>query len=134
MFVFTGILPICANDDGLAAVLGHEIAHNVAHHSAEKLSTVWFLQIGCWALELLGIAPASLSQALADLAFMKPGSRKQESEADYIGLMIMAGSCYDPEGAAELEVLPESLPEKHANGTQLETNGGCTTICAATIS
>lgn len=102
MFVFTGILPLCADDDGLATVLGHEIAHNIAHHSAEKLSQVFFLQLGVWGLELLDLAPASLSQALIDLAFLKPGSRKQESEADYIGLMIMAESCYDPEKAIDL--------------------------------
>lgn len=43
VFVFSGILPICAGEDGLAAVLGHEIAHNIAHHDSEKLSQRFYL-------------------------------------------------------------------------------------------
>ncbi|KAH0565637.1 hypothetical protein GP486_000969 [Trichoglossum hirsutum] len=86
VFVFSGILPICETEDGLAVVLGHEIAHNVAHHSAERLSQVMWMYIGMWALSSLFGSPDFLSQILIDFGFMRPGSRKQESEADYIGL------------------------------------------------
>ncbi|KAI9864025.1 MAG: hypothetical protein M1813_003341 [Trichoglossum hirsutum] len=94
-----GILPLCETEDGLAVVLGHEIAHNVAHHSAERLSQVMWMYIGMWGLAWLFGSPDFLSQILIDFGFMRPGSRKQESEADYIGLMMMAQSCYDPEAA-----------------------------------
>ncbi|KAH0544904.1 hypothetical protein FGG08_000984 [Glutinoglossum americanum] len=94
-----GILPICETEDGLAVVLGHEIAHNVAHHAAERLSQVVWVYIGMWGLAYLFGAPDFLSQILIDFGFTRPGSRGQESEADYIGLMMMAQSCYDPEAA-----------------------------------
>lgn len=101
-FVFSGILPICESEAGLAAVLGHEIAHNVAHHTSEKLSQRGFLLglgliLSFW-LDISGL----LAQRLVDLAFQMPGSRKAESEADYIGLLIMAKACYDPRAAVEV--------------------------------
>ncbi len=102
VFVFRGILPICAGEDGLAAVLGHEIAHNVVHHTAEKLSqTFYLIPI---ALILAGTLDISgqLAQFLLDIAFERPGSRKMESEADYIGLLMMAQACYDPNAAVGL--------------------------------
>ncbi|EON68341.1 hypothetical protein W97_07599 [Coniosporium apollinis CBS 100218] len=102
VFVFSGILPVCANDDGLAAVLGHEIAHNFAHHSAERLSKAIIIYALIFGLELFVGAPGQISQLLLDLVFTRPGSRGQESEADYIGLMMMAQSCYNPEEAAAL--------------------------------
>ncbi|KAF2144069.1 uncharacterized protein K452DRAFT_267196 [Aplosporella prunicola CBS 121167] len=111
VFVFSGILPICGGEDGLAAVLGHEIAHNVADHAAERMSN---------SIILLGLATlvdfalggtGGLSSMLFDLTFSKPGSRAQESEADYIGLMMMAQSCYNPEAAAQLWARMEKMEE-----------------------
>lgn len=102
VFVFRGILDICQGDDGLAAVLGHEIAHNVAHHAAERMSQMAILlPIGA-AVYLLGGVDPGIVQFFASLAFTLPGSRKQEAEADYIGLMMMAESCYNPEAAVGL--------------------------------
>ncbi|KAI9852693.1 MAG: hypothetical protein M1824_001823 [Vezdaea acicularis] len=102
VFVFSGILPICNGEDGLAAALGHEIAHNIAHHAAERLSQTILLTGALQLLYLLGLPPELPSALIADLAFLRPGSRKQESEADYIGLMLMAQSCFDPHAAVEL--------------------------------
>ncbi|KAI9827924.1 MAG: hypothetical protein M1819_006867 [Sarea resinae] len=102
VFVFSGILPLCQGDDGLAAVLGHEIAHNVAHHVAEKVSQGVWVFAGMIILGVMLATPDWASRAALDLAYQKPGSRAQESEADYIGLMIMAQSCYDPEAAVGL--------------------------------
>lgn len=102
VFVFSGILDVCQDDDGLAAVLGHEIAHNVAHHAAERMSQFSILLVGgiiVWFS--LGTDPGML-QMVANLAFSLPGSRSQEREADYIGLLMMAESCYDPEAAVGL--------------------------------
>ncbi|PKS08875.1 hypothetical protein jhhlp_003487 [Lomentospora prolificans] len=87
VFVFSGILPVTRNQDGLAAVLGHEIAHNLAqHHGEPPLPGAFFAMqtIGGWLLDTL---------------FGRPMSRKMESEADYIGLMLMAEACYDPREA-----------------------------------
>ncbi|KAF3911824.1 hypothetical protein AA313_de0208171 [Arthrobotrys entomopaga] len=102
VFVFTGILPICQNDDGLAAVLGHEIGHNVARHIAEQMSRGIFLLATAWIVELMWGIPGGFSQQLLQLAIDRPRSRAQESEADHIGLMMMAKSCYDPNAAVGL--------------------------------
>lgn len=101
VFVFRGILDVCGGDDGLAAVLGHEIAHNVAHHAAERMSQSAF----AWPLMLLGALfgiDIGISQLFVNLVYSLPGSRSQEEEADYIGLLMMAESCYDPSAAVGL--------------------------------
>ena len=102
VFVFSGILPVCAGEDGLAAVLGHEIAHNIAHHTGEKLSQMFILipiaLLLTWTFDISG----SVSQWIMSIALERPGSRKMESEADYIGLLMMAQACYDPSAAVAL--------------------------------
>ncbi|KAI9879935.1 MAG: hypothetical protein M1830_006417 [Pleopsidium flavum] len=78
VFVFSGILPLCDGEDGLAAVLGHEIAHNVAHHAAERMSQA-FLGLGIvWIASYVYDVSGSIGQTLLDYAFLRPGSRKQE--------------------------------------------------------
>ena len=78
VFVFTGILPICHDEEGLASVLGHEIAHNVASHSAERLSQSLIL-VGVWlAVSLAFGTPDSAVNLLWTYAFERPGSRRQE--------------------------------------------------------
>lgn len=109
MFVHSGILNVCRNEDALAAVLGHEIAHNTASHAAERLSAAWVGNLTAGSLFFLagalpGLALFSLWSFvggfyLQDLLFYLPMGRKQESEADYIGLMMMAEACYDPRAA-----------------------------------
>ncbi|KAK3110309.1 metalloendopeptidase [Teratosphaeriaceae sp. CCFEE 6253] len=101
VFVFRGILDVAEGDDGLAAVLGHEIAHNVAHHAAERMSQSLPVMAVLLALSLVGLDPGIGNMAL-NLAFTLPGSRKQEEEADYIGLMMMSESCYNPRAAMGL--------------------------------
>lgn len=113
VFVYSGILPIAKNDDGLAAILGHEIAHNLARHAAESMSSVVMLEPLKWAIIIaLNVADSTgytlglgqwlgpwLSNWILNFGVAMPASRKQESEADYIGLMMMAKSCYDPAAA-----------------------------------
>lgn len=102
VFVFSGILDVCKDDDGLAAVLGHEIAHNVAHHAAERMSkSNILLGVVMGAFLLIGVDPG-IGNLLTEFAFTRPGSRSQESEADYIGLLMMSESCYKPEAAMDL--------------------------------
>lgn len=120
VFVFTGILPVCEDDDGLATVLGHEIGHNVAHHIAvrdnpsvvacyrpmtytdnkqEKMTRLNIIMLLVNGLAAFDLVPREISSVLATYVLEMPSSRKQESEADYIGLMMMAESCYNPEAA-----------------------------------
>lgn len=102
VFVFSGILPITQDEAGLAAVLGHEIAHNVAHHVAEKVSgSLIYTAITFTGSLVLGI-DQSIANSITQLALELPNSRTMEEEADHIGLLMMAESCYDPSAAVGL--------------------------------
>lgn len=102
VFVFTGLLPIAKDEAGLAAVLGHEIAHNVAHHMAERVSRSIIIASAAVVIASLFDISGQSSNAIANLVLNLPNSRTQEMEADHIGLLIMAESCYDPEAAVDL--------------------------------
>lgn len=84
IFVYQGILPICANDDGLATVIGHEIAHQTARHSAEKASGYKVLMALSFMLEAAGV-DAGISRLGLTFLLNLPNSRKLETEADYLG-------------------------------------------------
>ncbi len=99
VFVFTGLLPICRDEEGLAVVLGHEIAHNVAHHAAERLSQSAFLLPFILAASMFFDVSSGTVQFFSDLIFSLPNSRTHEAEADHIGLLMMAQSCYNPDAA-----------------------------------
>src|SRR5271155_4555389 len=101
VFVFTGILPICQDENGVATVLGHEIAHNVAHHVAERLSRSVFVLPLVIATSLLFDVSGSFASSVVNLILSLPNSRAQEAEADYLGVLMMAESCYDPNAAVE---------------------------------
>ena len=102
--VYSGILDITKNVDGLAAVMGHEIAHAVAKHSVERASRGVLLNTTVQITDIL--TGGKISQVnrttgmdtvglLAKLGIMNPFSRKQESEADYLGLIFSSLSGYD---------------------------------------
>ncbi len=102
--VYSGLLPIARDETGLAVVLGHEIAHAVANHAAERLSQELLLQLGAEAIAMMsgGSNPATRRLFLqlygigANLGVLLPYSRTQEYEADHLGLIFMAIAGYDP--------------------------------------
>ncbi|KAK3985020.1 mitochondrial metalloendopeptidase OMA1 [Cladorrhinum sp. PSN332] len=115
VFVFTGLLGLARNESAVAAVLGHEIAHNLAEHVGERLSGDIGSNIMMFSLLVLGgvfgLGPFLwwfAGRRFVDVAFGYPMSRMQESEADYIGLMMMAEACYDPEEAVRFWARMES--------------------------
>jgi predicted Zn-dependent protease len=108
--VYTGILPVTRDDAGLAAVLGHEVAHAVARHGAERVSQTMLVQVGLAATQaaLARHDPATVQQvaallgAGASVGLLLPWSRTQESEADRLGLVYMAKAGYHPSAARDL--------------------------------
>src|SRR5262249_15350521 len=105
--VYTGILPVARDEAGLAAVLGHEVSHVMARHSAERMSEQLIVQYGAAAVGgALGVN-AQITQAGAAIlanSILLPSGRKQESEADHLGLIYMAKAGYDPHAARDLWV------------------------------
>jgi predicted Zn-dependent protease len=107
--VYSGILPITANPAGLAAVIGHEVAHAVARHGAERMSEGLLLQVGGQALgAALQTQPEAVRQLAAKaygiggtVGIALPHSRNQELDADHLGLLYMARAGYDPLQAVE---------------------------------
>ncbi|WP_258102545.1 M48 family metallopeptidase [Marinoscillum sp. MHG1-6] len=107
---YTGILPICENEEGIAVVMGHEIAHAIANHGRERMSQQKMSNVGLTALAVvLGVGGGSAitnemimqsAGAATSLGILK-FSRKHESEADKMGLFFMAMAGYDPEEAPE---------------------------------
>lgn len=105
--VYTGILPITQNENGLAVVMGHEIAHAVAEHGNERMSQGLITQLGGVALSVALQDKPQLTQQLwmtaygvgAQVGVLLPFSRTQESEADHLGLIFMAMAGYNPNGA-----------------------------------
>jgi metalloendopeptidase OMA1, mitochondrial len=109
--VYTGLLPITRNEAGLAVVISHEVAHALARHGAERMSNQMAAAVG---LTAAGAVLASTSSgrsrthlplmmaalgAGATVGYLLPMSRSQESEADHIGLVLMAMAGYDPREA-----------------------------------
>ena len=108
--VYTGILPVAENTDGLAVIMGHEIAHAIARHGAERMAHQKLAQFGQLAL---GMSMSEMDDGQkravmgafglgAQFGVLLPFSRSHESEADYMGLMYVARACFNPEEAPKL--------------------------------
>lgn len=131
---YTGILPIAKNETGIAVVMGHEVAHALADHGAQRMSASTLQQVGALAgnvaikdeetLSLFNTAYAAGTQ----VGVMLPFSRGHETEADKIGLQLMAIAGYNPDEAAELwrrmkaaggSSTPEFLSTHPSNDTRI---------------
>ncbi|CAL8462671.1 g2204 [Coccomyxa elongata] len=98
--VYTGLLRLLRKEDEIAAVLGHEVAHVLGRHIGEKLSSAALFTLLQIALALtLGF---NIPSDLFQLAVFLPNSRKQESEADVIGIHLSARACFDPTAAVDV--------------------------------
>jgi predicted Zn-dependent protease len=112
--VYTGILPVTRDDAGLAAVLGHEVAHATARHGAERV-TQQMMVTGALTVAQVGLGASMKDPALAQqitgllgagaaVGLILPWGRSQESEADHLGLVYMAKAGYHPQASRDLWV------------------------------
>jgi predicted Zn-dependent protease len=104
IIVYTGILPVAQDDAGLATIIGHEVGHVMAHHTAERISQNQLLSVlavaaGAAGGGELGMAAVGLG---GQVGFLLPYSRAHETEADHIGLLLMAKAGYDPRESVAL--------------------------------
>lgn len=134
--VYTGILKIIQNQDQLAAVLGHEIAHVVADHGNARVSAAYATQTGLQLVQMMsGVASPEKSQLFgllglgAQVGILLPYGRGQESEADFLGLQYMSRAGFDPRESINLWINmskasngkqpPEFLSTHPANQTRI---------------
>lgn len=133
---YTGILPVCNGETGVAVVMGHEVAHALADHGAQRMSAGTLQQLGAVAGNVAIQDPEKrnmFNQAYgigSQVGVMLPFSRSHETEADRIGLQIMAIAGYNPDEAAELwkrmkahsggGAPPEFLSTHPSNETRIE--------------
>ena len=103
--VYTGILPVTLTDAGLATVMGHEVSHALANHGAQRMSAAQLQQLGAVGVAVATGSQSAENQAMwqkyyglgSEVGVMLPFSRSNESEADKIGLALMAIAGYDVE-------------------------------------
>jgi predicted Zn-dependent protease len=107
--VYTGLLDVAENQDQLATVIGHEVAHVLANHSNERVSTNFVAQSGMQLAQIAVGADTPMKQQLfgllgvgAQVGVILPFGRAQEAEADVVGLELMAKAGFDPREAGKL--------------------------------
>ncbi len=137
--VYTGIFPMAKTESGLAAIMGHEVIHALAQHGGERMSHGMLSQFGqagaAVALAVLGVNPQVNQLAMQAVGMgsqvfgILPFSRKHESEADYVGVLLAADAGYDPREAIKIwqrmaqaseGAPPEFLSTHPAHGTRIK--------------
>ena len=127
---YSGILPVCQNEAGVAVVMGHEIAHAVANHSGERMSQEMLVQLGGIGLSAALQQKPQQTQQLAltvfgvgtQVAGILPYSRKHEFEADRLGLIFMSMAGYDPNEAPKFWERMQALSGGNATPQFLSTH------------
>lgn len=134
--VYDGILNLASSDDELAVVLGHEVAHAVAKHSSERMSQQVLAEYGANAIGILTSGKSAATQQIAQQVYglgaqygvMQPFSRKHESEADEMGLVLMTIAGYNPDvavtfwqkmAATSTQEPPEFMSTHPSNATRI---------------
>jgi predicted Zn-dependent protease len=123
--VYTGLLGVTKDDAGLATVIGHEVGHAVAHHGAERMSEAMVMEGGG---KILGAAVSNASPMAQQATLLAygagsklgrelPHSRKQELEADHIGIIYMARAGYDPKSAVDFWKRFSEYNQQHGGGS-----------------
>ena len=121
IFIFRGMLDLCENDDQLAVIIGHEMAHSILGHIAEKLTMASFVQVVMlvpmavlWALmpnDGIAVVCDWFIDKVTDVLIHLPFSRDMELEADEVGLLLAAKACFDVREAPALWQLLEMMEE-----------------------
>ena len=136
MAVYTGLIPVAQTQDAMAVVMGHEIAHALLRHGAQRMSQQKLAQIGQMAGAASGLDPQQQQMAMAAMGYgyLLPYARAHETQADEIGLMLAAAACYDPNQAIGLwermseasgGQAPPEFSSTHPNpGTRIQTLQG----------
>ena len=104
MAVYTGLIPIAQNADAVAVVMGHEIAHALLRHGAQRMSQQKLTQIGQMAGAMSGMDPQQQQMVMAAMGYgyLLPYARQHETQADEVGLMLAAAACFDPRESVPL--------------------------------
>ena len=133
MAVYTGLVPVAKNADALAVVMGHEIAHALLRHGAQRMAQQKLTQVGQMAGAMSGMDPQQQQMVMAAMGYgyLLPYARKHETEADNVGLMLAAAACFDPREAVPLwqrmseasgGQAPPEFASTHPNpGTRIQT-------------
>ena len=102
--VYTGLVPVAQNADAMAVVMGHEISHALLRHGAQRMSEQKLAQLGQMAGAASGMDQQQLQAVMAVYGYGRalPYARKQETQADEMGLMLAAAACFDPQAAVPL--------------------------------
>jgi len=112
MVLYTGMLKFVKSDDELASIIGHEVAHAIARHGAERYSQIMAVKLTATAIDVAVASSKKYSQygdvihvafgLGAQYGILQPFSRLHENEADYIGFLVIAKAGYDPQSAIQL--------------------------------
>ena len=132
MAVYTGLLPVANNADALAVVMGHEITHALLRHGAQRMTEQKLTQMGQMAGAMSGMDQQSMQAVMAVYGYGRslPYARKQEIQADEMGLLLAAAACFNPQesvplwermGAASGGQAPPEFSSTHPNpGTRIQ--------------
>lgn len=135
MAVYTGLIPVARNSDALAVVMGHEIAHALLRHGAQRMAQQKLTQIGQMAGAASGMDAQQQQMMMSAMGYgyLLPYARTHETQADEVGLMLAAAACFNPEEAVPLwqrmgeasgGQIPPEFSSTHPNpGTRIQNLG-----------
>jgi len=130
--VYTGLVPVAQNADAMSIVLGHEISHALLRHGAQRMTEQKLAQMGQMAGAMSGMSQQSMQAVMAVYGYghSLPYARRQETQADEMGLMLAAAACFNPQEAIPLwermdsqgngQAPPEFASDHPSAGTRIQ--------------